>query len=125
MYLLDSDVVIWLLRGKKDIIKAIERLLKKDKTAVSTITIAEIYQNIFPQEEKSVAQFFDAQTALDISPEIAKNAGLMWQKFHGKISGLSLADCLIAQTCKFWQATLVTLNTKHFPKDEVETLSPL
>ncbi len=50
MYLLDTDVLIWVLRGNKEIIQKISALKEKSELSISVISIAEIYKNIFPSE---------------------------------------------------------------------------
>jgi predicted nucleic acid-binding protein len=39
----------------------------------------------------------------------------LYRRDYGKSHGVGLADALIAATAELNQATLVTLNQKHFP----------
>ena len=41
--------------------------------------------------------------------------GGLFRRDYGKSHGVGLADALIAATAELAQATLVTLNAKHFP----------
>ena len=65
MYLLDTDVFIWILRGRKDLVNRVSALRNKSPLSLSVITIAEVYQNTFPSEllttEDSVKAFALAQ----------------------------------------------------------------
>lgn len=64
MYLLDTDFAIWILRGHRQIISAVEKFRAKGSTAVSSITVAELYQNDFPSEFTSTEDFIDHQELL-------------------------------------------------------------
>lgn len=125
MFLLDSDITIWLLRKNKPVIKAVEKLLAEDVTGISTITIAEVYKNIFPEEEKDTQNFIYKQAVFDVTTEVAKSAGRYWQVHNKKLIGMSITDCIVAATAKDQKATLVTLNTKHFPMSDIKILNPL
>ena len=63
--------------------------------------------------------------AWDVTPEIAKQAGLYWQEYVKQLNNLSLMDCLIAATANVNDLTLASLNTKHFPMKDIKVLSPL
>lgn len=49
-----------------------------------------------------------------LDASIAVTGGL-YRRDYGKRHGTGLADALIASTAEARQATLVTLNAKHFP----------
>lgn len=125
MFLLDSDIVVWVLRNEPKILKAVEKLATKDQLAVSTITIAEIFKNIFPEELPRTNNFFLNNSIFDVTSEIAKQSGYYWQDFHKKLANLSITDCIVAATAKNEKAKLVTLNNKHFPMKDIEVLNPL
>lgn len=124
MYLLDTDIIIWISRHKAELIENLKKIVGQDEVGVSTITIAEIYGGIRPTEIQEVNEFLNKQTILQITREIAQQGGLLWQEFRVKFKNISLADCLLAATAKLQNATLVTLNTKHFPMTDVKVISP-
>ena len=124
MIVLDTDIVIWILRGNQAIVAAIDRLVSKESVGISTITVAEIYKNIFPIEMPAVEDFIFYQELFPVSLDIAKIAGLYWNQYHQGLKNLSLTDCLIAATAKIHRATLVTMNIKHFPMDDISLFNP-
>lgn len=124
MIILDTDVVIWILRGNKSIVAAIDRLVSKESIGISTITVAEIYKNVFPIEMPDVEDFIVHQELFPVSLDIAKTAGLYWNQYHRRLKNLSLTDCLIAATAKIHQAALASMNIKHFPMDDIKLLNP-
>lgn len=119
MYLLDTDVLIWILRGNTQLTQTVRALARKQTLAVSVVSVAEIYKNIFPSELSTVEEFLSAHQILDVDAKIAKNAGLYWQEYHKQVSGMGLIDCMIAATAKSHRATLFSLNTKHFPMQDI------
>ena len=125
MYLLDSDIIVWIIRGDKEIINIIENLGDSKSTQVSTITIAEIYKNVFPAEVTKTDECIYHHGIINVDDKIAKEAGLYWQQYHKKLKTLSLADCLIAATAKNLSFTLITFNTRHYPMTDIKVLNPL
>ena len=125
MYLLDTDILIWVLRGKKDIINKVSQFKDESSLSISVISIAEIYKNIFPSELTPTEDYLLQHLQLDVNQKIAKIAGLYWQEYSKKLKNLSLTDCLIAATANVHDAKLVTLNTKHFPMKDISVINPL
>lgn len=125
MYILDSDIVVWYLRGEDRIVEAVERTVKPDETGISTITIAEVYKHIFESEISKTENYLKLQVIIPVDQEIAKSAGFYWQKFSKKLKNLSITDCIVAATAKTQNAPLLTLNTRHFPMKDIKVVSPL
>lgn len=124
MYLLDTDVVIWILRGRQDIIQKISALKDDSPVCLSVLTIAEIYQNIFPSELIATEDHLNKYILFDVDQKIAKTGGLYWQQYAKQLKNLSLTDCLIAATANTNDLVLVTLNTKHFPMKDIQVMNP-
>ncbi len=51
---------------------------------------------------------------ISVDPEIAERGGLLLRQYN-KSHGTGFADAIIAATAEIERATLVTLNSKHFP----------
>ncbi|KKU90889.1 MAG: putative ribonuclease VapC [Microgenomates group bacterium GW2011_GWA1_48_10] len=125
MYLLDTDIVIWITRGRKDILDVVAKLVSEGGTAISTISIAEIYAGILPHEVEAIEIFLKEQEIIDVSLVIAKTGGYYWLENRKSLKNLNLADCIVAATAKIQNATLVTLNTRHFSMTDIKVLNPL
>lgn len=125
MYLIDTDIIIWVLRGNKKYEDLLQNLKYKDALSISTVTIAEIYKNIYPSEIVKTENLIQELETWDVTVPIAKQAGLYWQQYSKQLKNLSLTDCLIAGTANTNNLTLVSLNTKHFPMKDIQTLNPL
>ena len=125
MYLLDTDVLIWVLRGKKDIVGKVSELKNKSPLGISVISTAEIYKNIFSSELTVTEDYLEQHIIFDVDQKIAKTAGLYWQQYAKQLKNLSLTDCLIAGTANVNSLILVSLNTKHFPMKDIQVLNPI
>ena len=125
MYLLDTDVLIWVLRGKTEIIEKVSNLKDKSALGISAISTAEIYKNIFPSELTATEDYLQQHIIFDVDQKVAKIAGLYWQQYAKQRKNLSLIDCLIAGTANVNNLVLVSLNTRHFPMKDIQVLNPL
>jgi predicted nucleic acid-binding protein len=116
--LIDTDVLIDYLRGQADSVNYLEGLT--DPLLMSVITLAELYAGVREGEERSkLEEFVKAFELVPVSSEIAQKGGLFRRDYIKKFN-VGLADALIAATAESQQATLITLNRKHFPMlDEV------
>lgn len=111
--LIDSDVLIDYLRGRVEAVDYIDHLTSP--FMVSAATVAELYAGVRDGVERNHLDTFIA--ALEIVPvdaEVAYKGGL-WRRDYGKSHSTGLVDGLVAATAELHQATLITLNKKHFP----------
>ncbi len=119
--LLDTDVLIDYLRARIEAVAFLEGL--SESLIVSTITVAEVYAGVREGKERRVLdRFLRAFEIVPVDEEVAKQGGLL-RRDYGPSHGVGLADALVAATAKIRQATLVTLNKRHFPMLE-EVLAP-
>ena len=125
MYLIDTDILIWVLRENKKYQNLIIKLAKKGTLSISTATIAEIYQNVYPSELVKTERVLGDLKSIDVNPLIAKQAGLYWQKYSKNLQKLSVIDCIIAATAALNDLTVVSLNKKHFPMKDIKLLDPI
>ncbi len=124
MFLIDTDVIIWVLRGDTRYEEFLQELKDKDSLSISTVTIAEIYKNIFPSEIVKTESVLNELQTWDVTPAIAKQSGLYWQEYIKKLKNLSLTDCLIAATANVNNLTIVSLNVRHFPMKDIKFHNP-
>ena len=111
--LVDTDILIDYLRGSPAAADFLESNV--DCLAVSSISVAELYQGVREGDERDALEsMFGAIQILDLDAEIARVGGLLRREF-GKSHGCGLADCLIAATSQVHQLDFFTLNVKHYP----------
>ena len=125
MFLLDTDILIWILRGKKEVREKVSKLKEKSPLAISVISIAEIFRNVFPSELSTTEDFLNQHIIFNLDQKTAKIGGLYCQQYSKQLKNLTLDDCLIAGCANVNDLTLVSLNTKHFPMKDIKTINPL
>jgi len=111
--LIDTDVMIWCLRGNAKAIKALTIL---ERRAVSQITRMELVVGCRTKTELNLLKRFLSEENFHISPlthEIGIRADL-WFEQKNLSHGVGLADSLIAATASTLGLPLLTGNAKHF-----------
>jgi len=111
--LLDTNVIIDHLRGNPKAVAFLNGLTTSPLTSV--IVVAELFAGVREGAERvQLERFLSALTVLPLSDDTAIHGGLL-RRQYGKSHNVGLADALIAATTQASNATLVTLNAKHFP----------
>ena len=113
---MDTDILIWLLRGREDIKIKFIKVTKETEGSlyITPIQIAEIYAGLKPKEKEFVEKFIDSFYLLEINAEVGKLAGEFMNKYR-KSHSVEIADALIAAVVKINSCKLWTLNKKHYP----------
>ena len=111
--LLDTDFLIWCIRGNKE---ALIWLDEFDNIALSAVTYIELIQGTQNKQElaalNKAIKAWDADI-LQVNELISQNA-TQWITNYYHSDSLTLADALIGSTALFYQLPLVTANVKHF-----------
>jgi predicted nucleic acid-binding protein len=120
-FLLDSDVIIWHLRGRKEVTEVLRDLQKFGLPACSALSVLEIQLGVKKGEEEKTGRFFD------VNREVASKAAQLIRQYKARGVTLDLPDAIIAATCILHELILVTYNTKHYPISEIKfhTMPPL
>lgn len=121
--LLDTDVVIHLLRKRED---CLQRLLELKRQGcmiyVCPVVVAEIYAGAFVKEHPQIERFFSLCSMVGIDEQIGKLAGSYAWQFRKSHHTISLEDYLIAACAKHFQLSLWTCNKKHYPMADIQLL---
>jgi len=119
--LIDSDVIIWFLRGKPEVVEKLSVLFDSSHLFVSVITITEIFAGAKKTELKIIDDLFSSIGIVEMNIKIAKLAGLFINEYR-KSSLVETEDALIAASAKINGLMFWTFNKKHYPmfnKDEL------
>ena len=116
MIILDTDILIWVLRKNKEIKnKLIKATLETDGGLyITPIQIAEIYAGIRPSEEKIIKKFLNSFNIIPIDVQIGELAGRFINQYR-KSHSVEIADAIIAAASIVNNFELWTLNKKHYP----------
>ena len=118
--LLDTDVLIDLLRGREATQLFLQDLSRRATPCCSVISVAEIYVGMRPEEEAQTMLLLDGLLIVPLTREMAEVAGIF--KRRSKSRQLELADCLIAATGFIEGAAVATGNVKDYPMPEITVI---
>jgi predicted nucleic acid-binding protein len=119
-FLLDSDVIIWHLRGQKEVTGVLRDLQRSGLPACSALSVLEIQLGVKKGEEEKTDRFLKSLRIFDVDMEIASKAGQLIRRYKARGVTLDLPDSVIAATCILHELILVTYNTKHYPISEIK-----
>jgi predicted nucleic acid-binding protein len=111
--LVDTDVLIWYLRGNTRAGETLHRLARFD---ISVVTYMELVQGMRDKEELRILRSTMAEWStgiLMIDAEISMRA-MFYVEQHFHSHALRLADALIAATAVVHGDRLLTGDTKHY-----------
>ena len=109
----DTDVLISCFRGDRD---AAESVASQPEKAVSIISVMEMLQGAKSKDElRRIRRFFPNHEleVIPVSESISHMAANLIDE-HTLVTGLQLADALIAATARETGSGLVTGNVRHF-----------
>lgn len=118
--LVDSDVLIWHLRGRADIVEQVQDLSSRYRLGISVITRAEILAGLRDKERKTVLDFLESCEAVPVDVAIADRAGEIVRTFRRKGTTLHLPDALIGASALERGIPLFTCNARHYPMDGLD-----
>jgi predicted nucleic acid-binding protein len=118
--LVDTDVLIWALRGSE---KAAQALDEAERRAISVVTYMELLQGAQDKREVTSIKSFLADLRFQMLP-LTENIGLrgsIYMEEYGLTVAMSMADALIAATAVENHEPMLTANQRHYkPVRELE-----
>ena len=119
-FLLNSDIIIWHLRGQEEVTEMLRDLQRFGVPGCSALSVLEVQLGVKKGEEERTSHFFKYLKVFDVNREIAGKAAQLIREFKGKGVTLDIPDAIIASTCILYNLILVTYNRKHYPIAELE-----
>ena len=119
-YLLDTTVLVYMLRGRQDVSRELDRLVTQGHLLATTaINVGEVYAGMMAHEKVRTEQLFRSLDCYEISAAIGKRAGALKNEQARRGKTLSLADMIVAATALEHDLVLITDNRKDFPIPEL------
>ena len=120
-YLLDSDIIIWHLRGRREISEMLKDLQRSGLPACSAISVLEVQLGVKTKdEEEKTNRFLESLKVFDVTMDIARIAARLIREYKAKGVTMDIPDSIIASTCILHDLILVTYNRKHYPISELK-----
>lgn len=124
-YLLDSDVLIEILRGNREVIALTEQWEDEGSLlAYSPVNKTEVFAGLRPGEVAKTYTLFNSMFSLPLIDIVGEKAGDYLRNFS-KSHGLKIADALIAATAYHYNYQLATLDRRHYPMADIEVFLPI
>jgi predicted nucleic acid-binding protein len=116
----DSDVLIWYLRGEPRARTFFRKLLKNEDVDlwVGALQRAEIVFFMRAHEEKLTLELLSRFKTADVTQTIVDLGASLYRRWH-KSHGTDVNDALLAATAVKTQGRIVTLNLRHYPMPDV------
>ena len=111
--LVDTDVLIWYMRGNEKAKKIIDKV---GTFYISSVNYMELLQGIRNKEELRLLRHFLTQRKIEIvhvSEDVSQKA-LNYMEEYSLSHNLRMADAMIAATVLILGVTLLTANSKHY-----------
>lgn len=120
MYLLDTDTLIYSLKGNKTVIENL-KLHANDPKSISVISYGELIfgaqkSDRYQENLAKVHRLKEIFPVIDITPSIMETFGLLKANLQKTGSSVDDFDLIIGSTCIANGYTIVTNNEKHFNK---------
>lgn len=118
--MLDTSVLIDVLRGRKDRRLLLRRLVGEGHSLSTTVlNVAELYAGMRAGEEVRTEEFLDALECVELRSSAARLAGQLKSAWQKRGRTLTLSDTIIAAVAIEQQCVLLTDNRKDFPMREL------
>lgn len=116
-YLTDSDVLIWVLRGRQETADLLSRLAVEtgEPLACSAMSVLEIWAGVRSPERQRTMQLLDALDVVPADRAVARLAADLLRGSHRAHSPREWVDAVIAATALQHRLTLLTYNRKDYP----------
>jgi len=124
-YLLDTDVIIWHLRGHDPTQELLREIESQQPLGCSTISMFEVWCGVRPKEKEATLRLLNALLQIPADGEIAVKAAEYWREFRRRGVTLGQGDALIAATANTLRLTLVTYSRDHYPMKDIAFYSPM
>ena len=120
-YLLDSDIIIWHLRGRREITEMLKDLQRSGVPACSATSALEVQLGVKTKDEEGKTnRFLESLKVFDVNMDISKMAAQLIREYKAKGVTMDIPDSIIASTCILHDLILVTYNRKHYPISELK-----
>jgi predicted nucleic acid-binding protein len=114
--LLDSSILIDLLRGDERAVSFIRTAVDEDDDLWSVVVVrSEVIAGMRAGEQRRTFQLFDQIVWLDVNQTIADIAGNLARQYRASHRGIDIVDFTVAAATLSIAAVLTTQNVRHFP----------
>jgi len=117
---IDSDILIWHLRGEKKAMKFLKKLRSEPSSelCVGAMQRAEVVFFMRPEEEEATLLFLSQFKTAPVDQYVVDTASVLYRRWN-PTRGMDVNDALLAATVMRSGGVLYTLNEKHYPMEDL------
>ena len=117
---IDSDILIWHLRGEKRAAALLRALAREGGVElwVGALQRAEIVFFMRPDEAPATMSFLARFRTEAVTQEIVDDAGELYRRWH-PTHGIDVNDAILAATAAATGGKIYTQNLKHYPMPDI------
>jgi predicted nucleic acid-binding protein len=117
---IDSDILIWHLRGEKKALRFLKKIhdIEKHELWTGAMQRAEVIFFMRPQEEGDTILFLSQFQTAPVNQKIVDLAGEYYRTWNPK-NGMDINDAILAATAHLNGGKIYTLNNKHYSISDV------
>ena len=116
--LVDTDVLIAHLRGVEAARGWLVDARRRGPVLLSAVGVVEVLGGMRSVERHDVRRLLQPLRVVEVTREVAEEAGALQRAYRRSHSGISLADYVVAATARLRGLEPATLNVRHFPMFE-------
>ncbi len=113
MYLIDSDVLIDFLKGKKEAVKILGKI-KPNQRSTSIICVGEILEGLTDNKKEQFQKLLNIINIYNVDIKVVVIFAEIRKELRKNGNLIDNFDLLIAATCMAYNLILITNNLKHF-----------
>jgi hypothetical protein len=116
----DSDILIWHLRGEPKAAALLRRLSAERGAELWTGALqrAEVVFFMRPEEAPATLSLLSRFKTEPVTQEVVDEAGAFFRRWH-RSHGIDVNDAILAATVAATGGTIYTQNLKHYPMPDV------
>lgn len=117
---IDSDILIWHLRGHRKAANLFRRLSREPGTEMWTGALqrAEVVFFMRPEEAAATVSFLARFKTAPVTQEVVDDAAGLYREWH-PTHGIDVNDAMLAATVASTGGKIYTLNVKHYPMPDI------
>lgn len=117
---IDSDVLIWHLRGERKASNLIRKLRDVEgfELWIGAMQRAELVFFMRPEEESATELFLSQFKTASVDQVVIDLAGKLYRKWHPS-HGVDINDAILAATVLATGGRIYCLNVKHYPFEDI------
>ncbi len=118
-FLLDSDVLIWHLRGNQKVVEHVNALAGRGEILVCAVSRAEVLLGMRQGEETTTRRLLNSLRTVVVDDDVADLAAASVREQRARGVTIHLPDALIGAAAVVSNAELHTCNPSHFLDYEI------